>query len=358
MSIKNYFYRVATNQIRGFRAAIVKFFLGLLSYVYGWGITILVWLYQKGILKKHRLKCPVVSVGNITAGGVGKTPLVIKIAQIYQQHNLKPVILTRGYMGKGLWYQHAESDEVLMMRKMLPDVPILVGADRSKNAEEFLKNNQADIFILDDGFQQWRLERNLDVVAIDATNPWGSRHLLPRGILREPLQALRRADLFILTKTDLGHTKVNEIYKLLSDMGCEQSVIETIHHPVALVDLKTEQSADLNIIKGQTICCLCSLGAPATFAATLIQLGAKIQKAFNFADHYVYNTADIQQVIEYCDKNQVGILLTTEKDAVKLEGFRDEFLQANVQFFSLHIELMARDEAGENFFLERIRDFS
>jgi len=357
--VKNFLYRIVTDDVHGPIAGILKFFLWILSFAYLLAVTLTVWLYRSGILKQHRLPCRVVSVGNMTVGGAGKTPLVIKIAQIYKQNKLKPVILTRGYMGRGGVGHNKQSDEAAMMREILPDVPVLSGADRIRNAEEFLENNQADVFILDDGFQHWRLARDLDIVAIDATNPWGNGRLLPRGILREPLYALRRADLLILTKTDLGAPPIASIRQRLKDIGCRQPVVETVHKPAGLTDLKTGTPRELRIIAGQTVCALCSLGAPAAFAATLTRSGARIQKAFNFADHYVYNVTDIRSILEHCRRNHIGIVITTQKDAVKLADLRDEFQKArDVRLFSLHVELTFRDDTGENAFLKRILDLS
>lgn len=358
--MKNFLYRVVTDEVHGPLAGLLKFFLWVLSLGYSCAVTAIVLLYRGGILKQHRLSRPVISVGNITVGGVGKTPLVIKIARICKEHNLKPVILTRGYMGRGTGRSPEQSDEAAMTREILGDVPVIAGANRIKSAENFLKNNQADVFILDDGFQQWRLARDLDIVAIDATNPWGNGSLLPRGILREPLTALRRADLLVLTKTDLGHARIDPIRRRLAEIGCRQPVIETIHQPARLVDLFTKEILDLKAIDGQRVCALCSLGAPAAFTATLARLGAKVQKAFNFTDHYVYNATDIQPVVEHCLRDHVGIIVTTQKDAVKLAGLRDEFhlIGGDVRLFSLHIELTVRDGTGENVFLQRILDTS
>ena len=353
----NFPYRIVTDDVHGPIAGILKFFLWILSFIYLAFVTAAAWLYRSGILKQYRLGRPVVSVGNITVGGTGKTPLVVKIAQIYKQNKLKPVILTRGYMGRGVAGNNKQSDEAAMMREILPDVPILSGADRIKNAEQFLKNNQADVFILDDGFQHWRLARDLDIVAIDATNPWGNGRLLPRGILREPLAALRRANLLILTKVDLGREQTGLIRKRLAAIGCAQQLIETVHRPARLMDLKTGMSRELETIAGQRVCAVCSLGAPAAFAATLTQLGAKIQKAFNFADHYVYNTTDIRGILEHCRRDHIGIVITTQKDAVKLADLRDDIRQVkDVEFQSLHIELTVRDETGKNAFFKRILD--
>ena len=357
--MKNFFYRVVTDDVQGPLSGILKSFLWILSFVYLLAVTAIVWLYRRGILKQHRLGRPVVSVGNITVGGTGKTPLVIAIARIYRQRQLKPVILTRGYMGRGTGSGPGQSDEAAMMREALGDVPVLSGADRIKTAGDFLKNNQADVFILDDGFQHWRLARDLDIVAIDAANPWGNGCLLPRGILREPLKALRRADVLVLTKTDLPQAGSGLIRERLAAIGCAQPLAETVHRPVRLVDLKTRGSRALNMIDGQTVCVLCSLGAPAALTATLAQLGAKTKKAFNFNDHYVYNATDIQSVLEYCRQEHVGIVITTQKDAVKLRALRGEFQHVgDVEFLSLDIELAVRDGTGKNAFLQRILDTS
>lgn len=357
--MSNFPYRIVTDDAHGPLVGVLKFFLWLLSFVYLFAVTLMAGLYRTGVLKPHRLRCRVVSVGNITVGGTGKTPLVVKIAQIYKQNKLKPVILTRGYMGRGIGSGLEQSDEAAMVREILPDVPILSGADRIRNAEEFLKDNHADVFILDDGFQHWRLARDLDIVTIDATNPFGNGWLLPRGILREPLYALRRANLLVITKTDSGEGRVDAIRERLTAIGCAQEIVETVHRPVRLIDLIAGEPRELKTICGQTVCVLSSIGAPAAFTATVTQLGAKVQKAFNFVDHYVYNTTDIRGILEHCHRDQIGIVVTTQKDAVKLDGLRDELRRAkDIQIFSLHIELAVRDGTGENAFVKRILDFS
>ncbi len=364
--MSNFPYRVVTDDVHGPLIGVLKLFLWLLSFVYLFAVTLMVSLYQRGILKQHRLPCRVISVGNITVGGTGKTPLVIKIAQIYKENKFKPVILTRGYMGRGIRGNNKQSDEAAMMREILPDVPVLSGADRIRNAEAFLKSNRADVFILDDGFQHWRLARDLDIVAIDATNPWGTGRLLPRGILREPLYALRRANLLVITRTDSGDGRVDAIRERLTAIGCAQEIAETVHRPARLVDLISGEPRGLKMLHGQTVCLLSSIGAPAAFTATVRQLGAKVQKAFNFTDHYVYNAKDIRDILEHCRRNHVGIVVTTQKDAVKLTGLRDEFFSKgslwqqprDVELFSLHIELTVRDGTGENAFVKRILDLS
>lgn len=353
--MRMFFRRVITDQINGGPVLILKAFLRLLSYGYAAGVQAIASMYRTGILRQHRLGRPVVSVGNITVGGVGKTPLVIAIAQMCKKYSLKPVILTRGYMGMG--HHPAQSDEAVMLREVLADVPVLAGADRIKNAEDFLKNNAVDVFILDDGFQHRRLARDMDIVAMDATNPWGNGCLLPRGILREPLTALRRADWLVLTKTDFNEANVGKIRHRLAALGCRQPVVQAVHRPVELVDLNSRARWKPDAIRGKGICCFSSLGSPETFAQTLVRLGAEIQKAFNFTDHHVYNKKDIQQILEYCRTNRIATVVTTHKDAVKLTGFGEEFSRAvDIQFLFLKIEAVLLDGEGKNAFLKRMAD--
>src|SRR3989338_3609287 len=206
--MKKYLYQLATDQSNGPLDQILKFFLWMLSLIYGLAVFVV-----KSMTRVTHLPKPVISVGNLTMGGVGKTPLVEFIAEYILLNpnfanaksglkQLKPAILTRGYIPSALQSKMSESDEVAMLKKKFPQVPIVAGPNRAQRAQDFLKENAADIFILDDGFQQWGLFRNLNILTVDATNPWGNGHLIPRGILREPLSSIKQADIVVLTKTD------------------------------------------------------------------------------------------------------------------------------------------------------------
>ncbi len=355
--MKMFFYRVITDQVSGATVFILKVILRLLSYGYAAGVRTIAFMYRQGYRKSYRLNRPVISIGNITVGGVGKTPLVIALAQMCQRHNLRPVILTRGYKGLGSCLVH--SDEVLMLHEVLGDVPILVGANRIKNAQEYLRNNAVDVFILDDGFQHWRLARDMDIVAIDATNPWGNGYLLPRGILREPLVALRRAHWIVLTKTDFNGTDIPGIRNRLAALDCPQPVVLAVYRPIELVNLKSGTKGMPEMLRSKRICCFSSLGSPATFVQTLIRLGAEIQKIFNFIDHHAYNKKDIQRILEYCRVNHITTIVTTHKDAVKLLEFATEFNQAQeIECLFLRIETVLLEGEGTDAFLKRIIDLS
>jgi len=347
--MRQFLHAVATDRLKGGWINILKVLLLCLSYLYSEGVRCILWFHKIGVLKRQRLSKPVISIGNITLGGVGKTPLVAFIAQILLDKGVRPVILTRGYMaGK------QGSDEAALFQRNLKDVPVLVGPDRISNAKNFLKSHAADVFLLDDGFQHWRLARDLDVVAIDATNPFGNQQALPRGILREPLDSLRRADMFILTKIDLPGAKAEEIIKHLQEINPQAPIIETIHKPVHLVNLGTHKTEDLDLIRGKRISSFCSIGTPESFEKTLMGLGADLQRNFAFIDHHVCNKEDLQKIVTHCQEHKIEIVITTEKDAVKLKDFYQLF--KDIQIFYLRIEI--RVIRGSNEFLERIHHIS
>jgi tetraacyldisaccharide 4'-kinase len=233
----------------------------------------------------------------------------------------------------------------------LTDVPVLVGADRVKNAKTYLGKNKADIFILDDGFQHWRLSRDLDIVVVDSTNPWGNGHLLPRGILREPRGALVRAQIFVLTKTDIGRDRLQDIKKDLSVTNPRALMVEAVHAPVCFLDGRSGGVEDIGVIKGRTVCAVSSIGAPGSFTETLVNLGADVKEHVVFMDHHVYGPGDIERIVKLCREREVVMLVTTEKDAVKLKPFLN-LCPRPIRVLFLRIKMSVVQ--GEEAFLERI----
>ncbi|MBF0522639.1 MAG: tetraacyldisaccharide 4'-kinase [Candidatus Omnitrophica bacterium] len=339
--MRQYLYLVMTDQIDGALACVVKIALWILSVFYGMLVRGNVWLYKIKIKKQTRLPKPVISVGNMTWGGAGKTPLVEYLAKVIKQMGYKPVILTRGYMGGK--NRQIESDEAKMLEGSLGDVPVLVGPNRAKNALEFLKTHPADVFILDDGFQHLCLYRDLNLVAIDAMNPWGNTFLLPRGILRESLDALQRADMFIVTKKDLADKNtLKELKGQLASILPQKPVIEANHHSVDLWDLRTQETKELSFIAGKNVCCFCSIASPQSFEQVLIDLKAHIQKKIVFLDHHVYEKNDVEEIVQYCRRYRIAILVTTMKDAVKIKKFLDH-IDENILILALRIEISVQD---------------
>jgi len=349
--MKKFLYLVATDRIGGGAVTLLKGILWCLSQVYRLILSLRKVIYSIGLFKRHQLACPVISVGNLTMGGSGKTPLVAFIARTLKEKGVQPVILIRGYMGERANARSQDSDEAVMLEHMLPGIPVLAGPDRVRNARDFLSQNKADVFLLDDGFQHWPLARDIDIVMIDATNPWGNGCLLPRGILREPKNALLRARIFVLTKTDLGAGHVPKIKNDLSLINPEALIVETVHKPVSLDDMRSGAAMDLASIRGQKVCAVCSIGDPGSFTKTLTGLGVNIDVSFAFMDHHNYKRADIKQIIQSCDDREIATIVTTAKDAVKLKPFLGAFAE-HMRILSLGIKISMTH--GKETFLERI----
>ncbi len=332
--MKKYLYELMTDQRKDWFAQILKIALFVLSFFYWTAIKAILWLYRQKILKVKRLPKIVFSVGNITLGGVGKTPLVRLIATMLKKHNLKPVILTRGYMAGG-----KSSDEAQMLQNQLKDVPILVGADRYKTAQNFLREKIADVFILDDGFQHWHLFRNFNIVVIDSVNPFGNLFVLPRGILREPVDSLKRANIFVLTKTDLGKDNLKDIYQKIKQFQPTATIVETIHDPVSLININNQgDQKGLTFIDNQDVCLFSGIGDPRSFEESAKSAGAKIKKHFAFMDHHAFLKDDIEKIVHHCRVQNIKTLITTEKDAVRLTEWLYLFPR-EFHVFVLEIEL-------------------
>ncbi|HLF18096.1 MAG TPA: tetraacyldisaccharide 4'-kinase [Candidatus Omnitrophota bacterium] len=344
--MKEFLYEIAIGRKRGFVAEIIKALLLLLSLLYAVVVSVRVFLYKAGIIRSFKLPKPVISVGNITTGGVGKTPLVAYLASKIKAKGKRAVILTRGYMDQ----KGATSDEARWLQEQL-GIPVLVGADRAGVAQEFLKRDSCDVFLLDDGFQHLRLKRDLDIVAIDTTNPWAGGHLLPRGFLREAVAALGRAQVIILTRADQGKAVAASIEESVRHVNPKTLILFARHQPLDCLDLRNNQTRPIDALKNKTICSFCSIGNPASFENTLRSLGAKVVMNLPFMDHHVYAAQDIQAINRLCEVNRIQTVVTTEKDRMKLENVLGSF-SSDLQILSLRVTFAL--ESNEDALLERI----
>ena len=334
--MKGFLKRVITGEDRTLPARALWPLLWVLACVYTAGVMGLRCLYETGVLRSFRARKPVISVGNITAGGVGKTPLVIFLAELLRAAGKQPVILTRGYMaGTG-----RRSDEADMMAERLPGVVVMVNPDRVAAVKEAEARLAPDVFILDDGFQHWCLGRDLDIVAIDASNPFGNGHVLPRGILREPRSALARADLFILTKADLGTMNVAAIREVLREVNPACPVVETVHVPAAVTDVFAgTRHSDLVLIKDR-VAAVCALGAPGSFEALLAREGVCVEGFFSFDDHHGYTLEDVRKITGFCRAKKLNKVVTTHKDAVKIRHFEEAFQGISLLVLEIEIKVI------------------
>ena len=271
-------------------------------------------LYDRGWKRTYRAAVPVVSVGNLTLGGTGKTPCVEYVARFFQQRERIVAILSRGY-GSTLGC----NDEALLLEDNLPDVPHLQGADRAALAQIAVEELESEVLVLDDGFQHRRLARQVDLVLIDATNPWGYGYLCPRGLLRESPRGLRCAAAVVLTRCDqVSGSDRTLLRKEIARIAPRTPVIETTHQPVELVN-SDHQTATLDRLSDRPVVAFCGIGNPEAFRRTLQDLGAKLLGFRAFPDHHPYTRSDMDELQRWArSQAQDCLVMTTQKDVVKL----------------------------------------
>ncbi len=336
--VKAYYVDLVQGKRKGALDAFFSFFLLCCSFVYGFLVKLVLACYQTGVCKTYQSPVRVISVGNLTWGGTGKTPLVETLARFFKDEGKNPAILIRGY-GK---------DEVAMLKSKFKEICVLAGRDRVRTAKSALKHCSADIIILDDGFQHWRLGRDLDIVLIDCKTPFGNRRLIPRGILREPLSSLTRADVFILTKSELAGENTGPIKQELRKYNPRAAIYEAVHTPRSLYRLTTKEGVEFSTIKDRPVALLAGIASPSSFVQTVSSLGAKVALRFDFPDHYRYGRKDLQKIAGQAAERQIETLITTEKDAAKLSGlFRPGEFTLEILVLGVELEI---NRGKEEFF--------
>ncbi len=310
---------------RGPGAAAVRCGLRALSVPYWLGSQARAALYQCGVLRRRRLDVPVISVGNITTGGTGKTPLVVWLVRWLKERGIAVAILSRGYGATapgGSASDGSASDETLLLRRYLPQVPHLVGKDRYATGRRAVADHGAQCIVLDDGFQHLALARDLNIAVVDALLPFGYGHLLPRGLLRGPLCGLRRADLIVLSRCDLTPRDALEAIRRRIEEACgPRPVVESVHRPVRFHRHGSEGDEPLAWAAGRRLYAFSALGNPAAFPRTLARLGAEVVAHRTFRDHHWYTAADLDALARAAAAAGAEALVTTEKDAVKIRSF-------------------------------------
>ncbi len=315
-SAKECLYNLATYKIKGPLAAFLRGFLFLLSLAYGLAVVILAFIYR---ISPLRLNAKVISVGNITLGGTGKTSFVEYLAGFLTREGKKTAILSRGYKRKvDKTGSQGLGDEPAMLQNKFPQVPVIVDKDRVKAASRAIKDYAADTLILDDGLQQWRIRKDLEIVAFDAGNPFGNYRLLPAGFLREPLSALKRADIFVLTQVNFGRD-TGALADKLKRINPRALIVESVHQPQGFSSAHNpDELLGLEALKGKRVAVFSGIGNPQGFENCIHSLGINLGRSFRFTDHHDYTQADLLRIIKGAQDNNLDAIITTQKDAVKI----------------------------------------
>ena len=312
--------------------------LYVFSVIYGRLVNIKLSGYEVGIFKRKKLDCYVISLGNITVGGTGKTPTAQCLARDIRDLGYRVVILNRGYRakwrgdvgivsdGKKLYMNAAEAgDEAFMLAKHLPDVPVLIGAERAVTGRYAIEHFGAEVAILDDGYQHWQLQRDMDILLVDAVNVFGNGYILPRGTLREPISHLERADVCLMTKVDQAAEGSRELIRdTVQKYNDHALMVESIHQPRCFIELSdwyrniSSQGIDVSYMKGKRVMAVSAIGNPASFEQTLSDIGAQIIESLRFPDHHDYTIEEMKDVLDQAMREDAEAIVITEKDAVKV----------------------------------------
>ncbi|MCS7237973.1 MAG: tetraacyldisaccharide 4'-kinase [Thermoguttaceae bacterium] len=308
------YYQVISGQQRGLWAGLLRAILAAAEVPYSWIIQARNRAYDRGTFRTFWVGVPVISVGNLVLGGTGKTPLVAWLAQWYRRQNVHVAILSRGYGALG----DTGNDEAAELRRLVPDVPHYQQADRVQAAELAISQNGAQLLILDDGFQHRRLHRDLDLVLLDALEPFGFGHVFPRGTLREPLTELRRAHVLVLSRADLvDEFTRREIEQKARQLNPDALWAEVAYCPQHLVNASGE-AAPLSAYRRQNVAAFCGVGNPASFRLTLERHGFRVIAFQEFPDHYRYRPDDLDRLGRWADQLDIKAVICTQKDLVKL----------------------------------------
>ncbi len=320
------------------------------SHVYGGVMAIRKALFTHGLATVRRLPVPVVSVGNLVVGGSGKTPFVEMLARRLQERGHQVAILLRGYRGGSrqpaiicdgrrlLVAPPAAADEAYLLGRRLRGVSVLTGADRYQVGQLALKHLGPGILLLDDGFQHLGLHRDLDIVLIESGNPFGYGRLLPSGLLREPPEALARADLVVITHADLG-LDLDATRRSIRRCAPTAPIALAVHRPLSVIGRDgTELPAQS--LSGQRLMAFSGIANPRTFDATLARLGAVVLDHHVFPDHHVYSSADLEALSAAADKAGAAMMVTTEKDMIKLSGLESGASRLPLHALSVALELV------------------
>lgn len=290
-------------------------------------------LFDLGLLKARHVDAVVICVGNLTTGGTGKTPLVAWVVKWLSSQGLNVAILTRGYKtGKD-----GVADEPAELASAAPGVPVIVNPDRVAGAREAIANHGAQVLVMDDGFQHRRLARDLDIVAIDATEPFGYGRMLPAGLLREPLGSLKRAHAVVITRSDqVSGQTCRQIEGRVRQVNPNLTIVRAVHAPVA-ARCADGTEISLDPLKGKKVYAFCGLGNPEAFFRTVEGCHCDLVGSRAFNDHHAYTAECLASIRNEAQANGAELVLTTQKDWTKVTGLNPDALGLRWAYLAVEI---------------------
>jgi tetraacyldisaccharide 4'-kinase len=354
----------------GFRAGLFRLFLWMLSGLYRLGVKWRLWWFESRLGSVHALGCLVISVGNLTVGGTGKTPVVELFARELTKRGRKVAVLSRGYKSqpvpflqsftdrfRDMEHRHPPrvvsdgrsllldsemaGDEPFMLASNLKDVMVLVDKDRVKSGLHAIRKFGCDTLLLDDGLQFLRLKERIDIVLVDRESPFANRYLLPRGLLREPPEQLRRADIIFITKCD--GRDLSELREELRRYNKHAEFVECSHKPLHLEEIFTHEVVPLSFLKDLRVGAISGIARPESFEDGLKKLGVELIYSRHYADHHRFSEHEIARMFERSKARGARAVLTTEKDSVRFPRLGKRPLP--VYFLRVEIEIIRGHDA-------------
>jgi tetraacyldisaccharide 4'-kinase len=372
--IEEFVTDVILNDRPGFLALICKGVFWCLAKVYSQVMKVRYFLYRRRYIRPAHLGVPVISIGNLTVGGTGKTPVVELLARTLRDKGRSVCILSRGYKSKEppqrsklkrfaaalglakkepkpsvrivsdreqvLLNSEEAGDEPRMLAMNLPGVPVLVNRNRIRAGRRAIQLFNADVLLLDDGMQYLKLKHRLDVVLVDRTSPFGNGHLLPRGTLREPPIHLKRASYIFITKCDGSDN--TEFIAGLRKYNKAAEIVECRHRPVHFIDMHTGEIVPLEDIRGKHVGAMSGIAVPKSFEDGLRKLGAKVDVCCHFPDHHRFTAEEVKPFVERCVYKDVDYIVTTEKDMVRFPSMPKPEVQ--ILYMRVEIEILKGQE--------------
>ncbi len=371
--IEQYILDIIKERRRGRADAMIRGVLFFASRFYLRAVELRTWLYDTRFVRNRAIGCLVVSIGNLTCGGTGKTPIVEVFAKTLSQKGRKVAILSRGYRskdkrsfweklrkrfsskkrevpprivsdGKNLLHDSITAgDEPYMLASNLPSVAVLVDKDRVKSGLYAIEEFGTDVLILDDGFQYLNLKAHINILLVDTTSPFDNHHVLPRGLLREPIGHIQRADYIFLTKSD-GSPRLRHLKDFIHSHNHRAEIIECCHRPQYLEKVYDRGTRiPLTSLKGRKIASISAIANPASFDGFLRELGGELLLMRHFADHHRYRQQEMIDFINDAKALGAELIVTTEKDAVRMP--RLDRRDIDIQFLRVEIDILSGRES-------------